>query len=77
MAVRFEEAHIDKLGPNCRGWNRLMAPCLVRRLGLRGTKQNEVWAGKPVNMASKLSSLAGPNEVVASARVFRSLRRSF
>ena len=44
---------------------------LVRRLGLRGTKQNEVWAGKPVNMAAKLSSLAGPNQVVVSDRVFR------
>ena len=44
---------------------------LVRRLGLRGTKQNEVWAGKPVNMSAKLSSLAGSNQVVASGRVFR------
>ena len=44
---------------------------LVRRLGLRGTKQNEVWAGKPVNMAAKLSSLAGPNEVAVPDRVFR------
>ena len=44
---------------------------LVRRLGLRGTKQNEVWAGKPVNMAAKLSSLAGPNQVVVSDRVYR------
>ena len=44
---------------------------LVRRLGLRGTKQNEVWAGKPVNMASKLSSLAGPNQVIVSDRVFK------
>jgi hypothetical protein len=26
---------------------------LVRRLGLRGTRQNEVWAGKPANMAAK------------------------
>ncbi len=43
---------------------------LVRRLGLRGTKQNEVWAGKPVNMAAKLSSLAAPNEMVVSERVF-------
>ena len=43
---------------------------LVRRLGLRGTKQNEVWAGKPVNMAAKLSSVAGPNEVAVSDRVF-------
>ena len=43
---------------------------LVRRLGLRGTKANEVWAGKAVNTASKLSSLAGPNQVVVSERVF-------
>ena len=43
---------------------------LVRRLGLRGTKQNEVWAGKPVNMAAKLSSVACSNQVVVSERVF-------
>ena len=43
---------------------------LVRRLGLRGTKQNEVWAGKPVNMAAKLSSLATANEMVVSDRVY-------
>ena len=43
---------------------------LVRQLGLRGTKQNEVWAGKPVNTAAKLSSLAGRNHVVVSDRVF-------
>ena len=44
---------------------------LVRRLGLRGTKQNEVWAGKPVNMAAKLSSMAEPNEIAVPDRVFR------
>ena len=43
---------------------------LVRRLGLRGAKENEVWAGKPVNMAAKLSSLAKPNHLVVSERVF-------
>lgn len=43
---------------------------LVRRLGLRGTKQNEVWAGKPVNVAAKLSSIADSNGVVVSQRVF-------
>lgn len=43
---------------------------LVRRLGLRGTKQNEVWAGKPVNVAAKLSSLADSDQVVVSERVF-------
>ena len=49
---------------------------LVRRLGLRGTKQNEVWAGKPVNVASKLSSVAGPNQVAVSERVFGDYRRA-
>lgn len=49
---------------------------LVRRLGLRGTKQNEVWAGKPVNVASKLSSVAGPNQVVVSERVFSDYGRA-
>ena len=43
---------------------------LVRRLGLRGTKENEVWAGKPVHMAAKLSSQAGPNQIMVSERVF-------
>ena len=43
---------------------------LVRRLGLRGTKQNEVWAGRPVNVAAKLSSLVDQNQVVVSDRVF-------
>ena len=49
---------------------------LVRRLGLRGTKQNEVWAGKPVNMAAKLSSLAASNEMVVSDRVFNEYERA-
>ena len=43
---------------------------LVRRLGLKGTRQNEVWAGNPVNMAAKLSSVAGNNHVVVSDRVY-------
>lgn len=43
---------------------------LVRRLGLRGAKLNEVWAGKPVSTAAKLSSLARSNQIVASNRVY-------
>ena len=43
---------------------------LVRRLGLRNTGQNEVWAGRPVKAAAKLSSVAGDNQVVVSDRVF-------
>ena len=49
---------------------------LVRQLGLRGTGMNEVWAGTPVNMAAKLSSVAGPNEVVVSERVFSDYQQS-
>lgn len=43
---------------------------LVRRLGLRGAKENEVWAGKPVSMAAGLSSLADDNELLVSERVY-------
>ena len=43
---------------------------LVRRLGLRGAKLNEVWAGKPVSTAAKLSSLARSNHILVSDRVF-------
>ena len=49
---------------------------LVRQLGLKGTKRNEVWAGKPVNMAAKLSSVAGPNQVAVSDRVFAGYERA-
>ena len=48
---------------------------LVRRLGLRGTRMNEVWAGTPVNVAAKLSSVAGRNRVVMSERAFDAYAR--
>ena len=48
---------------------------LVRQLGLRGFEQNEVWAGMPVNVAAKLSSVAGPNEIVVSDRLFSGYER--
>lgn len=46
---------------------------LVRRLGLRRMegrtdRQNEVWAGKPVNMAAKLASLSSDNKLLVSNR---------
>lgn len=52
---------------------------LVRRIGLRRAggrtdRQNEVWAGKPVNMASKLAALAGYDELLASDRYFQNLK---
>lgn len=49
---------------------------LVRRLGLRGLEQNEVWAGTPVNVAAKLSSIAEPDQAVVSERVFNDFSRA-
>ena len=37
---------------------------------------NEVRAGTPVNMAAKFSSVAGPNEVAVSERVFSDYQQS-
>lgn len=52
---------------------------LVKRIGLRRVedkhlKQNEVWAGKPVNMASKLASRGGDNSFIISERVFDKIK---
>ena len=49
---------------------------LVRRLGLRGARENEVWAGNPVNMAAKLSSAAGHNQIAVSDRVLAQYSRA-
>ncbi len=47
---------------------------LVRKIGLkfmgRSDRQNELWAGKPVNMAVKLSSKASRGEMIVSDRYF-------
>ena len=48
---------------------------LVKRVGMKNSgdqndRQNEVWAGKPVNMASKLASIGNANELIVSERVF-------
>lgn len=52
---------------------------LVRRLGLktyqdRTDRQNEVWAGKPINMAAKLASLSTGNRLWVSDRFFGNLK---
>ncbi len=44
--------------------------CLFKRIGLRGDWQNVVWAGKPVNMAAKLSALAESQQIAISSRVY-------
>lgn len=48
---------------------------LVKKLGIKQSKgstdrQNEVWAGKPVNMASKLASLSEDGQMLVSPRFF-------
>jgi class 3 adenylate cyclase len=52
---------------------------LVRKLGLkrhadRTDRQNEVWAGKPVNMASKLAAMASGGEMYVSDRFYGRLK---
>jgi len=51
----------------------------VRKFGLKAYKgrtdrQNEVWAGKPINMAAKLASLSSQNQLWVSERFFRNLK---
>lgn len=51
---------------------------LVRKVGFkrhrgRSDRQNEVWAGKPVNMAAKLAGISDGNEVLVSDRFFENL----
>lgn len=46
---------------------------LVKRIGLRGELNNEVWVGKPVNIASKLSSIAEAENIIVSDRVYETL----
>jgi len=50
---------------------------LVRKVGLkfyndRTDRQNEVWAGKPINMAAKLSSLSD-NDILVSEKYFKKI----
>lgn len=51
---------------------------LVRKIGYkrhggRSDRQNEVWAGKPVNMAAKLASLSENDELLVSHRFYEKL----
>ncbi len=52
---------------------------LVRKLGFkryrgRSDRQNEVWAGKPVNMAAKLASLTENDQMLVSDRFFSRIK---
>jgi class 3 adenylate cyclase len=44
---------------------------LFKQIGMRGDRKNVVWAGKPVNMAAKLASLADAQQVAISERVYQ------
>lgn len=51
---------------------------LVRKLGMmqregRTDRQNEVWAGKPVNMAAKLASIGDDDDLLVSDRFYQSI----
>ena len=51
---------------------------LVRKIGLkrvegRSDRQNEVWAGRPVNMAAKLAALGEINELWVSDRFYKNI----
>lgn len=51
---------------------------LVRKVGFkryrgRSDRQNEVWAGKPVNMAAKLASMTNDGELLVSDRYYSRL----
>ena len=55
------------------------ATLLVSKIGLRrnqvrSDKHNEVWAGKAVNMAAKLSSLSSGGEIYVSDRFFKNIK---
>ncbi|WP_395373458.1 adenylate/guanylate cyclase domain-containing protein [Marinicella sp. W31] len=59
-----------------------MRTVLVRKIGIkrhqgRSDRQNEVWAGRPVNMSSKLANEAKDNEVLVSDRFFSSLKSRY
>lgn len=43
---------------------------LVKKIGLRGEMQNEVWAGRPVNIAAKLASRGSDNQLLVSPSVY-------
>ncbi len=55
---------------------------LVRKIGLKDnpyrsdSRNNEVWAGKPINMAAKLASIADTDELLVSDRYFNNFLRT-
>ncbi|MDZ7793918.1 MAG: adenylate/guanylate cyclase domain-containing protein [Spirochaetia bacterium] len=55
---------------------------LVKKIGLRqknnrSDRRNEVWAGKPVNMAAKLASLTEKGQLMVSDRYYKELKSDY
>ncbi len=87
-AVTFKTFAKEEFTPRVRKQTDVMVGChigidqktvLVRKLGFkryrgRTDRQNEVWAGRPVNMASKLASMSKDNELIASERFYLNIK---
>ena len=87
-AVTFKTFAKEEFTPRVQKQTDVMVGChigidqktvLVRKLGFkryrgRTDRQNEVWAGRPVNMASKLASMSKDNELIVSDRFFSNIK---
>ena len=49
---------------------------LVKNIGVRGPHKEPVWAGKPVNYATKCAQAADPGHVIVTSRFFQDLREN-
>ena len=70
-----EQTEIEDLGAHIGIDQRTV---LVRRIGLkrsdnRTDRQNEVWAGRPINMAAKLASETNSMEMIVSDRFYKQI----
>ncbi len=86
-AVTFKTFAHYTFAPKIKGKTRLEVDAhigidqktvLVRKLGLkthadRTDRQNEVWAGKPVNMASKLATMGEAGDLLVSDRYYEKI----
>lgn len=84
-AVTFKTFVYDEFAPKVKDKTGLelgahigidQATVMVRKVGMspynrRTDRQNEVWAGKPVNMASKLAAIGDSNQLLVSDRYFK------
>lgn len=90
-AVTFRTFAVEEFMPTVKNNTNIDVGChvgidsrtvLVRKVGLkrfndRSDRQNEVWAGKPVNMAAKLASDSGDDELLASDRFYNKLSSEY